>query len=285
MPSVQVSATYTYRREKYPQATANPANPFDDFLTTRVDTGRDGVAGTADDSTFQFYNRNSTANLQFLTNDPTSLQTYKGIELTMTKRMANRWQMLAGYTYSQSRITGLSVNANPNLLLNTEGLLTGQTPGGTPTSFATSGQLGDRPHQFKMTGTYMLPYYDIGIAGNLNAQSGIAITRQVNTPLTVGGNTAVSVEPAGSYRLDSRTAVDLRAFKVFRFGARELEGAVDFNNVFNASFAWDARVLSGTINLRQNGDPAGAINTVPQFGSPSQVIGPRNIRFNVAFRF
>jgi hypothetical protein len=285
MPSVRLSTVFTYRREKYPQATANPANPFDTFLTTRADSGRDGVAGTADDSTFQFYNRNSPANLQFLTNDPTSLQTYKGLEITMTKRMANRWQMLAGYTYSQSRITGLSVNANPNLLLNTDGLLTGQTPGSTPTTFATSGQLGDRPHQFKVTGTYMLPYHDIGIAGNLNAQSGIVITRQVNTPLTVGGNTAVSVEPSGSFRLDPRTAVDLRGFKVFRFGARELEGSVDFNNVFNANFAWDARFLSGTINLRQDGDPAGAINTVPQFASPAQVIGPRNIRFNVAFRF
>ncbi len=278
MPAVRLSAVYTYRREQYPQATANPANPFDTFLTTRVDTGRDGVAGTADDSTFEFYNRNSPANLVFLTNDPTSLQTYKGIEITMTRRMANRWQMLAGYTYSQTRISGVSVNVNPNLLLNTTGPLTGQTPGA-------AGQLGDRPHQFKVTGTYILPFHDIGVAGNLNAQSGIAITRQVNTPLTVGGNTAVNVEPQGSYRLDPRTSVDFRAFKVFRFGARELEGAVDFNNMFNTNFAWDARVLSGTINLRQNGDPAGAINTVPQFASPSQIIGPRNIRFNVAFRF
>ena len=30
---------------------------YDTFLTTRADTGRDGVAGTADDTTFQFYNR------------------------------------------------------------------------------------------------------------------------------------------------------------------------------------------------------------------------------------
>ena len=33
------------------------------------------------------------------------------------------------------------------------------------------------------------------------------------------------------------------------------------------------------------GDPNGTINTVPQFGSPSQVLGPRNVRFNAAFRF
>ena len=60
---------------------------------------------------------------------------------------------------------------------------------------------------------------------------------------------------------------------------------MDFNNVTNTNTAWDARTLGGTINLRQNGDPNGAINTLPQFGSPAQVYGPRNIRFNVAFRF
>jgi Carboxypeptidase regulatory-like domain/TonB-dependent Receptor Plug Domain len=286
MASVRFSAVYTYRREKYPQATANPANPFDTFLTTRPDAGRDGVTGTADDGTFQFYNRNSAANLIFLTNDPTSLQTYKGLEITINKRMSDRWQLLGGYTYSQTRISGVSVNVNPNLLLNTSGVLTGQVPGAGPNLFVTSSQLGDRPHQFKLTGTYILPFHDIGVAGNLNSQSGIPITRQVNTALTVGGNTTVNVEEPGSFRLDHRTTMDLRAFKVFRFTqTRELEASVDFNNLTNNNVAWDARSLSGTINLRQNGDANGTINTLPQFGSPSSVLGPRNIRFNVAFRF
>jgi hypothetical protein len=101
----------------------------------------------------------------------------------------------------------------------------------------------------------------------------------------VGGNSTVNVEPLGSYRLPQRTVGDLRVFKTTRFGARSLEVSVDFNNVTNENTAWDARTLGGTINLRQNGDPAGAINTVPQFGSPAQVYGPRNIRFNAAFRF
>ncbi len=87
---------------------------------------------------------------------------------------------------------------------------------------------------------------------------------------TVGGNSTVNVESLGSFRLPRRTTGDLRVFKTQQFGSRSLEVSVDFNK---------------TINLRQNGDPAGALNTLPQFGSPSQVYGPRNIRFNVAFRF
>lgn len=271
-PSLRLSVVGTYRVEKDQTATTNPANPYDTFLTTRADTGRDGVAGTADDGTFQFYDRKvGGTNLTHYTNDPTFRQTYKGLEITGTKRMSNRWQMLMGYTYSQSRQEGLSVSTNPNNFINAEGPVTGQT--------------GDRPHQFKVTGTYILPFYDIGFGANLNAQSGAVITRSINTPQTVGGNTAVNVEPLGSYRLPSRTVADLRFFKTTYFGTRSLDVSVDVHNLSNTNTYWDARSLGGTINLRQNGDPAGTINTVPQFGSPSQVYGPRNIRFNVAFRF
>ncbi|MCC6990886.1 MAG: hypothetical protein IT181_17905 [Acidobacteria bacterium] len=279
-PALRLSAVFTHRLERNPQATSNPANPYDTFLTTRPDAGRDGVFGTGDDGTFQFYDRRSTAlNQTFFTNDRSYRQTYNGLEITATKRMSNRWQMVAGYTFARSRIEGLSVNINPNTLINVTGPLAGQN-----TNF--NGQIGDRPHQFKVTGTYVLPFYDIGVAANFNAQSGIPITRQVVVAQTVGGNSTVNVEPLGSFRLPKRVVGDVRVFKTVRFGgARELEASVDFNNVTNNNVFWDARTLGGTINLRQNGDPAGAINTLPQFGSPAQVYGPRNIRFNVAFRF
>ncbi|MGE3471919.1 MAG: carboxypeptidase regulatory-like domain-containing protein [Vicinamibacterales bacterium] len=279
LPALRVSAVFTHRLERNPQATSNPANPFDTFLTTRPDAGRDGVLGTADDSTFQFYNRTSTAvNQTYFTNDRSYRQTYNGLEITATKRMSNRWQMVAGYTYARSRVKGLSVNVDPNTLINVTGPLAGQNTG-------FNGQIGDRPHQFKLTGTYVLPFHDIGLAANINSQSGIPITRQVVVAKTVGGNSTVNVEPLGSYRLPRRSVGDVRVFKTQQFGTRSLEVSVDFNNVTNANTYWDARTLSGTINLRQDGDPNGAINTLPQFGSPSQVYGPRNIRFNVAFRF
>jgi hypothetical protein len=271
LPGLRLSTVYTYRREKHPQATTDPANPYASVLTTRADAGPDGVAGTADDGTFEFYDRLSSASLTHFTNDPSSLQTYKGLEITAIKRLSNRWQMLAGYTFARTRISGVSVNTNPNNLIFAEGPVTGQ--------------LGDRPHQFKLTGSYVLPWYDIGLAANVNAQSGIAVTRQVSTALSVGGTTTVNVDPLGSDRLDARTAMDLRVFKAFAFGNRSLDVAVDFNNLMNANTVWNVRTLSGTIGLRQDGDPNGAINTVPQYFSPAEVYAPRNIRFNVAFRF
>jgi hypothetical protein len=271
LPALRLSTVVTYRRERYPQATSDPANPYATVMSSRADFGPDGVAGTGDDGTFRFFDRLSSSSLTYFTNDPRSVQSYKGLEVTATKRMSNRWQMLAGYTLSRTRISGASVNLNPNNLIFADGLVTGQ--------------LGDRPHQFKLTGSYVMPWYDIGVAGNFNSQSGIAVTRQVSTALSIGGTTNVNVEPAGSHRLDTRTAMDLRFFKGFAFGTRSLDVAVDFNNLTNANTVWNVRTLSGTINLRQNGDPNGTINTLPQFMSPAEVYPPRNIRFNVAFRF
>jgi hypothetical protein len=271
LPALRFSVNYTHRRERLPQATSDPAAPFAPVRSIRADTGPDGVAGTADDSTFEFFDRLSTASLTHFTNDPTSVQTYNGVEITATKRMANRWQMLAGYTFARTRIKDVSVTTNPNNLIFSDGLVTGQ--------------LGDRPHQFKLTGTYILPWYDIGLAGNFNSQSGIAVTRVVRTNLTVGGTTDVNVEEPGSHRLPTRTTADLRVFKSIAFGSRSLDVSVDFNNIANANTVWNVRTLSGTINLRQSGAPDGAINTVPQFMSPAEVYGPRNIRFNVAYRF
>ena len=51
------------------------------------------------------------------------------------------------------------------------------------------------------------------------------------------------------------------------------------------SGGWDVRTGSGTLTFLQGGDPNGAPNVLPQFGSPAAVLAPRIIRFNVAFRF
>src|SRR5581483_8575269 len=172
----------------------------------------------------------------------------------------------------RTRISGVSVNTNPNSLINANGLVTGQ--------------LGDRPFIFKWTGTYTLPFQDIAIAANFLSESGIAVNRQVSQRLAIGGNTTINVAPLGSDRIDPRNQLDLRASKSFKFaGNRSIEASVDIYNVFNSNVVWDVRTLSGTIGLRQNGDLNGAVNTVPQYLSPVSILAPRIARFNLAVRF
>src|SRR5207248_6462400 len=62
MANFKLSVGYTYRHEKLLQATMNPDSPYASTLTSAVDPGIDGVAGTADDSTYGFFARTSAAN-------------------------------------------------------------------------------------------------------------------------------------------------------------------------------------------------------------------------------
>jgi len=136
MANFKLSAVYTYRREKDIQATINPAaGVYATTLTSAVDPGVDGAVGTADDGTYGFYQRLSATNPAFITNDPTLVQSYKGLEITATKRLSNRWQMLAGYTLSKNRQTGYSADVSPNLLINNNGNITNAANADRPNQF------------------------------------------------------------------------------------------------------------------------------------------------------
>jgi hypothetical protein len=270
MPSLKLGVAYTYRQEKNIQVSANPANPYATTPTIGVDPGLDGVTGSSDDSTFQYFDRLAATNPTLITTDPTRVLNYKGLEITATKRMSDRWQMVAGYTRSVNRQDNTSIDTSPNLVINADGKL-------TSTGFS------DRPNQFKLTGSYLLPYQDIMIGANFRSQSGPAITRQISQRLTFGGNQTINLEPLGDSRLDTLNTLDLRASKVFRFGTRELSADFDIYNVANVNTVWEARTLTPAISVRQGG--TGDPRTIPQFGSPTQVIAPRIARFGVSFKF
>jgi hypothetical protein len=274
--NTKLSATFTYRAEKNQQGYVNTAAPNATFpARTSVDPGPDGVIGTGDDSTITTYNRTNPATQILINNDPTLVQTYKGVEITATKRMSKQWQVLAGLTLSKSRQDNLSeaistanLNSGPNTLINTSGPI------------AT-----DVPVQFKLTGTYLLPK-DIALSANFRSQSGTPYNRQLSVPMSVGGSATVNVEPFDSQRLDALTTLDLQASRVFTIGNGQSFNVVfAVSNITNANTVWSVRTLTGVSTFRVGGDPAGAINTVPQFGTPTNILGPRIARFGVTFRF
>lgn len=180
--------------------------------------------------------------------------------------------MLAGYTRSKNKQTGTSIDTSPNLLINANGNL-------TSTGYA------DRPNQFKLTGSYVLPFQDIMVSGNFRSQSGPPVTRQISQRLAIGGNQTINLEPLGAHRLPTLNTVDLRASKSFRFGVRELTAAMDIYNVSNANTVWEVRTLTPAITVRQAGDVNGTPNSIAQFLSPTQVLGPRVFRFTVSMKF
>jgi hypothetical protein len=270
MPNTKLSVVYTYRREKLPQVTINPDNPYATTLTSAVDPGIDGVVGTADDGTYGFFARTSALNRSVITNDPTQLQTYKGVEITVTKRLSNRWQMLAGYTLSKNELSGVSLDTSPNFLINANGNIT-------------STANADRPNQFKLTGMYILPWRDVIISGNFSAQQGPPITRQISKAVGFSTNQVINLEPLGNTRLDTLTKVDLRLGKQFKFNTRSFEASVDFDNLLNADTIWSVRNRTEATSFT---DPTtGQKATLQQFFSPVAILAPRTVVFRGALRF
>jgi hypothetical protein len=274
--NLKVSAIFTYRAEKNQQAFLNTAAPFGSWPTkTAIDPGPDGRTGTADDSTITYFDRVVGATQTVINNDPTLVQSYKGVELTATKRMSNRWQVLAGLTLSRSRQDNISENTSATNLVYGPNFLTNQT--GPITT--------DVPVQFKLSGSYILPY-DVSLAANFRSQSGTPYNRQLVVPMTLGGSATINVQPFDSDRVPALTTLGLQASKTFAIsGAHALSVYFTVDNVTNANTIWAVRNLTGLSNFRQGGSPTGAINTVPQFGTPTNIIGPRIARLGASFRF
>ena len=270
MANTKLSVVYTYRREKLPQVTINPDNPYTTTLTTAVDPGLDGALGTADDGTYSYYARTSALNRSVITNDPTQVQTYKGVEFTVTKRLSDRWQMLAGYTLSKNALNGVSLDTSPNFLINANGNITNTANA-------------DRPNQFKLTGMYILPWHDVILSGNFSAQQGPPITRQISRAVGFSTNQIINLEPLGNTRLDTLNKVDVRVGKLFKFNNRSFEASVDFDNLLNADTIWSVRNRTEATSFT---DPStGQKATLQQFLSPVAILAPRTVVFRGAFRF
>jgi hypothetical protein len=272
IPNLRLSAIFTYRKEKKQYGNVDFGVPFSAYSPVTVtDIGRDGLAGTADDTTITVYNQDRATlgrNRIVITNDDRLSQTYRGLEITANKRFSNRWQMLVGYTVSKTEVEAANGVADPNALINAKGVI------GI-----------DRTHTLKITGSYLLPG-DWNLAANFRTQTGEPVTRTLRVSGLNQGVVTVNAEPLGSYRLDPLTTVDLRLSKIFRLqGRQELEANFDVYNLTNANTVWAVRTLTGRINLRYAGDPAGQVINQQQFLSPTNILAPRIARFGVTYRF
>ena len=81
---------------------------------TLTDPGRDGVLGTGDEQPITVYNQNSRhRDTPKTINDDRLAPRYNGLDLIVTKRYDDGWTVLAGYTYSHTKVDLTSL-ANPN---------------------------------------------------------------------------------------------------------------------------------------------------------------------------
>ena len=255
------------------------------YAATRnvTDFGPDNIRGTADDRPLTFYDVKSAylGKDTFLhtncgNNVPVSCtQRYKALELSLVKRMSNRWQMQGSYVWS--RMNGdLALDfTDPNNRLDFVGNGASAPQGATTSP--------DQPHAFKLLGSYQAPF-GITVGANYQALSGL--TRDRNLSVAFAQGTAnIRVEPRGTYRADSLNLLSLRADKSFRInGPRRASIIAELHNVLNSSAG---QSNFGTVtrgNLSQAAFEASRFTT-SYFGRVQEILAPRVFKLGFRFEF
>ena len=279
-PGFRLSAAYFNRREfdTYDDVSADIDRWDEMFSPIEVtEPGRDGIAGNADDGTLTVYSLNPGFTLldELQINDDRLGVKYHGLEIVGTKRYSGGTTVLAGYTYSRETQDLVSLESPNDARVNAEGIS------------------GGRRHNFKATGSAMLPYRLL-LGANLLMMSGQPITRTVTisgctTAVTTGclrqGSDTVNAEPRGSVELPGRYQIDLRLGRFFDIRGQRFELAVDAYNVTNANTVFNVRTGTGRTDIRVANDPANPITQIATFNSPTGALGPRIIRLNFTYWF
>jgi hypothetical protein len=272
-PEILLNVSYLRTRERDVQGTVDLNFDLWPALFTPItltDPGRDGVVGTSDDAPITVYNQNSTGTVTSprTINDDRLATRYDGLDVVLTKRYSRGWTALAGYTYSRTRVDLTSLSNPNNAYVNA------------------GGESGGRRHNFKGSASYELPY-KIDVGANFRLQSGLPITRTWAIPSGIlrQGAVTVNAEPRGSVELDWLPTLDIRAGRHFDLGSNRISLSLDAYNAWNTNTVFAVRTTTGLTPIRVNGDPSAPVTNIVSFLSPTQVLAPRVLRFNITYEF
>ena len=264
-----VRVGYVWRGLRNQYARINLAQPYSAFTVPVAvpDPGPDGRVGTNDDGTplaafdlaTEFRGRTP---VNTTTNVPGGDADYHTFEITGTKRMSNRWSMLASWGYTKSYDNGNSaylgnsvransLPANPNDEINTD-----------------EGRHVYSRHNAKLSGTLETPWWGIAVSPMLRYQQGFPFGRTFAANLSYG-SVRFLAEPFGTRRQDDIIITDIRIEKQLRFrGGRDVSGFFDVYNVFNSNPAQNLQWSSGTA-----------------FDRPLSIVPPRLARVGIKLNF
>jgi len=242
---------------------------------TFFDPGPDNVRSTADDRNLTFYNvvpaylgKDAFVHTNCGNNVSVSCtQRYKALEISIGKRMSNRWQMQGSYVWSRLDGDRVLDFTDPNNL--TDGMATGRGAN-------------DQPHAFKLLGSYQAPW-GLNLGANFQALSGLPRDRSLSVGLAQGTATLL-VEPRGSYLADMISLLSLRADKGVRFAGHRASFVAELHNVLNSSAGQSS---FGTVT-RNNATQAAfdaARKTVAYFGRIQEIVAPRVLKIGFKFDF
>jgi hypothetical protein len=247
IPNFGVRAGYVWRGQRNQYGRYNIARPYDAFTVpvSVPDPGPDGRVGTSDDGSplaaFDLapeYRGRPVQNRTINVDD--SDADYHTFEITGTKRMSNRWSLLASYGWTKSfdqasSIQGNSVRANalpvtPNDKINTD-----------------DGRLVYTRSTVKLSGTWNSPWWNISFSPMFRYQQGVPFGRTFSSSVLSIGSVRFLAEPMDTRRQDTIAITDLRVEKTAEFmKSRTISVFFDIYNMFNANPAQNLQWSSGT---------------------------------------
>jgi hypothetical protein len=267
MANFGVRAGYVWRGERNHYGRYNINRPYSAFTVpvSVPDPGPDGRVGTSDDgaaiAAFDLpaeIRALPTVNRTF--NVDNSDSDYHTFEITGTKRMSNRWSLLASYGWTKSfeqlgTIQGNAVRSNalpvnPNDKINTD-----------------DGRQVFTRASVKVSGTWNSPWWDISFAPMVRYQQGVPFGRTFAATLGYG-SVRFLAEPMDTRRQDTILITDLRVEKSHHFGARNISVFFDLYNMFNANPAQNLQWSSGT-----------------SYNRPLSIVPPRLARIGAKLNF
>jgi len=237
---------------------------------TFTDAGPDNLINTPDDRPITLYDvqpQYRGNNVTFHTNFP-GTQRYKGLELSVNRRFASRWQLMGSYVWS--RLEGDLV-VDPN------------NPNQTIASHARGRGSNDQPHAVKIIGSYAAPYGVI-VGVNYQGLSGLPTDRTFRAALAQG-STTVRAEPRGTYRADFLNLLSVKVDKVFQLHRHARVSA--FLEVHNALNTNAAQGSIGTLTQAYTSQAAfdAAKATTSYFGRVQEIVAPRILKLGVKYSF
>ncbi len=177
-------------------------------------------------------------------------QIYNGVDITVTKRYSDKWQLSGAVT----------IQDNPQYF--PEGSRrTSRNPTG---SIYRDGVSTLAKYVVKLNGSYDLPW-GITAAGNFNMFQGGTRTLTMNGPGNVYGGvnatgaattisyTTLEFQERNEFRFEDTKMLDLGVQKVFAMGIEryKLELMADLFNVFNVNRSWPTRATTSAWRIRQ----------------------------------
>jgi outer membrane receptor protein involved in Fe transport len=268
MPQVSGRVGFVYKRleDLYQNVELARVSSLYTAIIQGYDPGPDGIRGNQDDvGALTLFDIPAGVTVPA---SQTQLQTpeeydenFKSIDVTLNKRMSNRWSLVTGFLYTWKHQLLFGRPSNPNQE--------------RYNAYDTS------EWSFKLFGTVQAPWGFV-VSPLLRYQSGDEMRRIVQVTGLRAGTFDYTAEPYGTYRGDSVPIFDVRTERRFEFGSqRELGLFIDAFNLTNSNPATARDSITG----RRTVELAGERIEYARFYRPTSILGPRIFRIGVKLLF